>query len=155
MLLIVSRMIYLSENWNNFHCREAFLRSKLTFFCFVCLIIYQTSWNFAIDKVDEKNVTGMFRHGIFKLVLRVSSDVSDQVFSGRWVRRHFRHVCLFVFSKLPDENRKLSKLCIHTHEWMIPLKVNYERWRGEMWTPQTWVMIMCYGQIMLHIWGLL
>ena len=34
-------------------------------------------------KVDEKNVAGMFRHGIVKLVLRALSDVSDQLFSGR------------------------------------------------------------------------
>ena len=28
------------------------------------------------------------------------------------ISEHFRHFCFFVFSKLPDENRKLSKLCI-------------------------------------------
>ena len=38
---------------------------KIDFF-FVCLIIYQTSWNFAIDKVDEKNVAGMFQYEIWK-----------------------------------------------------------------------------------------
>ena len=79
-LLIFTRMIYLSENWNNSRCREAFPCSKLTSFCFVCLIIYQTSWNFAqnwllfvsyvwlfIKRVEillpiTKNVAGMFRH---------------------------------------------------------------------------------------------
>ena len=56
-LLIVTRMIYLSENLNNFRCREAFPCSKLTSFCFVCLIIYQTSWNFATDKEEcSRNV---------------------------------------------------------------------------------------------------
>ena len=68
-LLIVTRMIYLSENWNNFRCREAFPCSKSTSFCFVCLIIYQTSWNFATDNEE------------------CSRNVSDQVFSGRWVRK--------------------------------------------------------------------
>ena len=56
-LLIVTRVIYLSENWNNFRCREAFPCSKLTSFCFVCLIIYPTSWNFAIDNEEcSRNV---------------------------------------------------------------------------------------------------
>ena len=53
------------------------------FFCIIYLIIYQESWSFATAKVDANNVAGMFRHWIIKLVLRVLSDLSDQVLSGR------------------------------------------------------------------------
>ena len=42
-----------------------------------------TELKFCDQLVDEKNVAGMSRHGIVKLVLRALSDVSDQVFSGR------------------------------------------------------------------------
>ena len=44
--------------FNYFHYREAFLCSKLTFFCFICLIVYQTSWYCAIARVDMKNLAG-------------------------------------------------------------------------------------------------
>ena len=84
---------------------------------------------------------------------------------SRWLGRnaisgHFRHFCLFFvcfFSKLPDENRKLSKLCIYP--WMNqmgcePLKVNNESWRGEMWTPLTWVCIelLVVTDHVLYMW---
>ena len=38
---------------------------------------------FVTGTVDGKNVAGMFRHGIIKLLQHAYSDVSDQVFSGR------------------------------------------------------------------------
>ena len=45
------------------------------------------------------------------------------------ISEHFRHFCLFVFSKLPDENRKLSKLCIDSRMNQMgcePVKVTNE-----------------------------
>ena len=55
---------------------------KLTSFLFRMFDYLSNELNFT-SKVDEKNVAGMFRHGIVKLVLRALSDVSDQLFSGR------------------------------------------------------------------------
>ena len=43
---------------------------KLTSFLFRMFDYLSNELNFATGKVDEKNVAGMFRHGIVKLVLR-------------------------------------------------------------------------------------
>ena len=53
------------------------------FFGIISLIIYQASWSFATAKVDANNVAGMFLHGTESNLVLASSDVSDQVLSGR------------------------------------------------------------------------
>ena len=73
---------------NNFHCRETLLCSKLTPFLYHMFdySLSESIFRYRLS-INTKNVAGMFQHGIIKLVLRASSDASDQVFSRRLERK--------------------------------------------------------------------